>query len=86
MTQPEQSGLHETFVFFVKTNKAFHQGAFVFFDAESFREAKAMLENEVTHLIGQVKEKDPEVKFESWGAISSLTGEIVEQFTEYPGG
>jgi hypothetical protein len=85
VTQPEQPVLHETFVFFVKTNKAFHQGGFVFFDVESFREAKAMLENEVRHLLGQVKEKDPGVEFESWGAISSLTGEIVEQFTDYPG-
>lgn len=86
MTQPEQP-THpvETLVFFVKTNKNFHQGGFVFFSREDFDNSIDALKREVTHLFESEKNKDSKVKFESWGAISSLTGELVEKFTDYPG-
>jgi hypothetical protein len=83
MTQPEQPAQPETLVFFMKTNKNFHQGGFVLFSREEFDTSKAFLENEVDHLLKSEKTKDPSVELESWGVLSSLTGEVVESFTGY---
>ena len=84
MTQPEQPAVPETFVFFVRTNKNFHQGGFVFFSREEFNNAKDALAKEVTHLLRSEQDKEPNVEFKSWGVVSSATGEIIEQFTDDP--
>jgi hypothetical protein len=66
-------------VFFVKTNKAFHQGGFVFFSREEFDAAKGVLAGEVQHILQSEQQKDPSTALQSWGVIGSTTGEIVEE-------
>lgn len=69
------------YVLFVKTNKARHHGPHVFFSIEEFNDAKDLVKNEVDHVVRSAREENPEVVLESWGLISSATGEVVEEFT-----
>lgn len=69
-----------SYVWFVKTNRAFHKGGFVFASLDEFAAAKDVLAREVAHLLQSEQAKDSSVELESWGAVNSTTGESVREF------
>lgn len=85
MDEAQFPPLPPMYIFFVKTNNNFHQGGHVFFSIEEFHNAKDVLANEVTHLMQSEQSKDSSVEFQSWGITNSVTGAIVEEFTDLPG-
>jgi hypothetical protein len=56
----------------------------MFASLDEFHAAKDNLGNEVAHILQTEQAKDTSVALQSWGVLSSTTGEIVESFDTVP--
>lgn len=73
----------ETYVLFVKTNKAQHQGGFAIFSIDAIDAATEIAQREVKHVIESAQNADADVVFESWGFVNSVTGEVAAEHDSY---